>query len=502
MSNQNKIIWVEILRRRGTLLYSYLVHKGESLRENVRKALGIDFSIPNAKQVVTRIIIDASSAEKFRTLIFKELDRNPNYFDQYAINCLAYCKRLLFLAEEVSKKDVNGFSNGEIKLIYQEYVDRTLELIPFLNSFVLLNDILTEMIREGFEKERASKIFLEEVIIPAEINFVAQEIESILKIASKVNKKPELKRAVLSGNRRQTKEILDREAKVKILIEDHVAKFGWLTTQAYVGDFMKSGDVVDRLQNLLLEDPKKKLTDAKQRKQKAKRKFNELLRNPKVSIETRRLLKIASQYLYLRFYRIDVFWIAHYKVVDLYQEMAKRLGIEYDEILYLTPEEILASLEKTELVVSKGEIKKRRSNYALVTIDGRTRIYSGDEVDRLLEEERKKEKVLGEEIKGAVACKGKARGQVRIVMDPKVMGRMKRGDILVTNMTTPDLMQAIEKSAAIVTDEGGILCHAAIVSRELGIPCVIGTERATTIFKDGDLIEVDAERGVVRKLEK
>ncbi|GAG17127.1 unnamed protein product, partial [marine sediment metagenome] len=70
--------------------------------------------------------------------------------------------------------------------------------------------------------------------------------------------------------------------------------------------------------------------------------------------------------------------------------------------------------------------------------------------------------------------------------------------ILVTNMTTPDLMQAIEKVVAIVTDEGGILCHAAIVSREFGIPCVIATKIATKVLKDGDLVEVDADKGIVK----
>jgi pyruvate,water dikinase len=69
-------------------------------------------------------------------------------------------------------------------------------------------------------------------------------------------------------------------------------------------------------------------------------------------------------------------------------------------------------------------------------------------------------------------------------------------------MTTPDLMPAIEKAVAIVTDEGGMLCHAAIVSRELGIPCIIGTRNATSILRDGDLVEVDAEKGIVRKIKK
>lgn len=200
------------------------------------------------------------------------------------------------------------------------------------------------------------------------------------------------------------------------------------------------------------------------------------------------------------FYRIDVLWIAHYWAVNLYQEMGKRLSITYNGILYLTHEEILKSL-KGGLIIAKDEIRRRQTRFALVMLDGKAKIYAGDEVDELLEEEGvEKEATPERTIKGTVACQGKARGEVKIVMDPKIMGKVKRGDVLVTNMTTPDLMQAIEKVAAIVTDEGGMLCHAAIVSRELGIPCVIGTRVATKVLKDGDLVEVDAGEGIVRKL--
>ena len=67
-------------------------------------------------------------------------------------------------------------------------------------------------------------------------------------------------------------------------------------------------------------------------------------------------------------------------------------------------------------------------------------------------------------------------------------------------MTTPDYVPAMKRAAAIVTDKGGRTCHAAIVSRELKIPCVIGTKIATQVFKTGDIVEVDAERGIVKKI--
>jgi pyruvate, water dikinase len=79
---------------------------------------------------------------------------------------------------------------------------------------------------------------------------------------------------------------------------------------------------------------------------------------------------------------------------------------------------------------------------------------------------------------------------------------LKRGEILVSNMTHPDYIIGMRKSGAIVTDEGGISSHAAIISRELGIPCIIGTKIATKVFKDGDHVEVDANKGIVKVIKK
>lgn len=104
-------------------------------------------------------------------------------------------------------------------------------------------------------------------------------------------------------------------------------------------------------------------------------------------------------------------------------------------------------------------------------------------------------------MKGDTACAGKAKGAVRIILDVKELSKIKKGDILVANMTTPEYVVAMEKAAAIITDRGGILCHAAIVSREMGIPCIIGTNNATRVLKDGDLVEVDADKGIVRRIE-
>lgn len=105
-------------------------------------------------------------------------------------------------------------------------------------------------------------------------------------------------------------------------------------------------------------------------------------------------------------------------------------------------------------------------------------------------------------IKGMGTSPGKIRGMVKLILGISDINKIKEGDVLVTKMTTPDIVPMMKKAKAIITDEGGLLCHAAIVSREMNIPCIVGTNIATEILKDGDLIELDANKGIARKIIK
>lgn len=102
-------------------------------------------------------------------------------------------------------------------------------------------------------------------------------------------------------------------------------------------------------------------------------------------------------------------------------------------------------------------------------------------------------------LKGAAASTGMASGEVVVIHSPSEIDKIKEGNVLVTEMTTPDYVPAMKRASGIVTDKGGRTCHAAIVSRELGIPCVVGTDTATTVLKDVGVVTVDGKNGNVYK---
>jgi len=98
---------------------------------------------------------------------------------------------------------------------------------------------------------------------------------------------------------------------------------------------------------------------------------------------------------------------------------------------------------------------------------------------------------------GLAAAPGTATGIVRIITSGRDLDKVRQGDIMVTKMTMPDMVPGMKRAGAIVTDEGGMACHAAIVSRELGCPAVVGTKKATSVLKDGMEITVDGSKGMV-----
>ncbi|MEK7619083.1 MAG: PEP-utilizing enzyme [Patescibacteria group bacterium] len=195
----------------------------------------------------------------------------------------------------------------------------------------------------------------------------------------------------------------------------------------------------------------------------------------------------------------DVWIYLHAKEL-LLVEAARRLEIVKDDLLKFTAGEIGAMLgdgADTNLIQDRraalGFFLERGS---IVPLDAATSLHFW--------EVYAEEQVLGvvQEIRGTSVSRGRGvvRGRVRVLRDPTQSDSLHDGDVLVAPMTTPEYIFAMKRSCAIITDTGGLTSHAAIVSRELGIPCIVGTKIATKVLKDGDRVEVDAEKGIVRKV--
>jgi phosphohistidine swiveling domain-containing protein len=197
-------------------------------------------------------------------------------------------------------------------------------------------------------------------------------------------------------------------------------------------------------------------------------------------------IKILS---HIRWYARNNFEKTHELINPFFEKLAKNKNTTIDKIKFLTPPEIIKLVSGNDIDINKKF--NQRQNCFFIQKNG-VFIFSEESNLEIIYK-------LDFELSGSIANKGKYTGKVKIIIKPEELNKINKGDILITRMTTPKFfVPEIKKVGAIVTDEGGVTCHAGILSREINVPCIVGTKNATSILKDGDVIEVDANKGVIR----
>ena len=187
-------------------------------------------------------------------------------------------------------------------------------------------------------------------------------------------------------------------------------------------------------------------------------------------------------------------------ISKLLDKIAKIKKCDREDLRHLTLKELEDFIKKG--IFQKNEIRFRK-NFPYIYF--RDRVIHKNHIGRFLGKFGcrlgSEERITNfSEVKGSVANKGNARGTARIITNRGQLKKFQDKDVIVAHMTSPWYLPILRKASAIVTDEGGVTCHAAIISREFDVPCIVGCRIATRVLEDGDLVEVDANNGVVRKL--
>ncbi len=217
--------------------------------------------------------------------------------------------------------------------------------------------------------------------------------------------------------------------------------------------------------------------------------------------------ELINKYVFLRNDRVDYLKKAQVELRKVFEKVAENINERreikwnYEHIVYFLNKEIEDYLLNDGIPDNK-EIEKRMSgNYVYWHDESGSNISTDNdfiaETLRIINKEQK-----SEEIRGTIAFKGKTSGKARIILSKNDLHNIKKGDVLIARTTMPDYTPAMQIASAIVTDEGGLLSHAAIISREVKKPCIVGCKNATKILKTGDLIEVDADKGIVKILKR
>jgi phosphohistidine swiveling domain-containing protein/DNA-binding Xre family transcriptional regulator len=353
----------------------------------------------------------------------------------------------------------------------------------------------------GFDQKKIDEIALqnkltkEDVVIlttPVEMTFNNERTFLLLEIIKKIKKK-KIKFKNLD-------KFLENFVETDLQIKDYKIKFDYYKSNYASVEHITKNEIIKEVKKYLLD---KNLMNVeylrlkKYSKNQAKLiekilKKNRLKENP---------LYFFNRLTFWREYRKKVNLMGFHILDAILNSIEAKIGISKKYLQFLIFEEVDRALKG---FIGLDILKKRREDGLMVIFEEKSyKMLIGKEAESLKNEMFQKvevKKEIQKTFSGQVASRGYAKGIAKIVLDKKDFGKINEGDILVTSMTRPEFLPVIKKATGIITNEGGITCHAAIISRELGKPCIIGTKIATQLIKDGDVVEVRANHGTIRIL--
>jgi phosphohistidine swiveling domain-containing protein len=502
-SPSSDITWATAVLRRHTPLFLSFHISGQTL-DSIRRATGLPVGFTHLRRSGLALQYSQEELSAARSIIHRQVTNlGLQFFEDFSRLCESSSETLLQSAEKISAQVRSQSGDGQaLEALLQPYFDAAIAQASLLSTMsavqreleAFLDRFATARIADA-RKAAAVSSALKMTVAPT---YEVLNLEGIL----------DLGRIVQSQIIDYSDWIIEDPVRLLVRIAtdypsiwERIAKyendFGWMGRMYYAGEPISAADIVLRLQNILRYDCAGRLThiDVRRKEQLAeRRRAIECVDDP----EAQRLADVVASYIYLRSKRLDVFFIAHERVIEALRAAGRTLGLARpDDIIFLDWREIRRALrEGSGPAELQACADARRNGFELVAVAGviewipRAVSPQQQEAVRLSTSE--------DDVVGVTACGGSVRGLVRLVLTDQDMLDMIPGEILVTTSTTPSLMLAVEKAAGIVTDEGGMLCHAAIVSREFGIPCVIGTDNATRRLRTGDIIDMSAGEGKVK----
>lgn len=416
---------------------------------------------------------------------------------EYGTGTHALCDRLarISIEEMTPRKLMQAF----IGLRDFAYKITDIGLIPPASDIghSLFTKRMQTLIRSHVDAESRIPKLMNLLMISTRMTTSRREQLHLHRIALMISKKLRSHRPTAHAIRR----IIESTPAIARRIDSHLRRYAWLPYN-YQGPVWSTTDIIERITHLLdipvqfakvVREFSGELTTTRKEQVHA-------LRQLRFSPREKFICRVAQEFWYLKAYRADVRSRSNYFLDMILREIGRRYDIPWRLFRSADPEEVSRML-KTGKRLDTRELHRRSRELFWMCDHGKTRIWSG-QVARKKFHNLVEQKIIGSaaRITGQSAYPGIVRGRVRVVESVKDIHNVRRGDIMVSIATNPDLLPAMNRAAAFVTDAGGITSHAAIVAREMKKPCVIGTAYASRVLKVGDRVEVDANTGVVKKL--
>jgi phosphoenolpyruvate synthase/pyruvate phosphate dikinase len=462
MMDPEKIEWHVWHRRKRTPFLIYFMFHGASTRPLKR----FDHSVKEHGSCVDYIITRKSVLEDFRQKLWERFKTEPGFILQSMKDAYEQQEKDKEQWQALLAKDFSELSNTELSTEYTRYIERVLRYGGYIYTPLAIEPLLAQEVEKvlGDNKEDHDV-----VMTPVNESEMIEERKSLLRMA--VSKD-------LSG------------------MKEHVERFSFLKKKGMFMEFFDDAHYKEEIEKC--SSPEDELEKLEQDSESKKRSFQELLDRFPDDAYAQALLKTTNEAIFFRTWRTERIIQSSFYIVPLFKEIASRIGLsDHHDVLYVLPDELAALLEK-DRGADKELIAQRKDAFVMLILSEETLMLQGNDAKELLGRMKFTES-KSDEVKGTPAFRGKVKGKVVVVQGPEDYEKIAGCEVLVAHATVPDMVPYLDGVKGIVTEEGGILSHAAVISREMKKVCVIGTGNCTSVLKDGDVVEVDAEEGVVRK---
>lgn len=337
---------------------------------------------------------------------------------------------------------------------------------------------------------------------PLEDSFAVEEEKDLLNIALAIQESPSLMKAFTEGNIETITEHVEKDThSISLSLSQHIKKYAWVY-YAFAGPATTRAEYINFLIELVKAKPHDRLLEMENNTNTLRAEKDALIQKYAKDTYAQTLFKLAGTFVWAKPRRKDYQSCLYFYINEHYlAEIAKRVNATKEQLMSITFDDIESAL-RDKRINDSAKAAEILQEHILVPRDTGFDLYYGERAREINQMIRNPHVVTdtADSLKGMTGYKGYAQGRVVIINTPAEMNKLQEGDILVSVATTPSIVPAMRKAAAFVTDEGGLTCHAAIVAREMKKPCVIGTKIATQVLKDGDMVEVDADEGIVRIL--
>jgi phosphohistidine swiveling domain-containing protein len=516
-----KINWFWVHRRNASLHhFSFLMHglagKGWMPAVNFWFDNQIVIGVPGKGCYVFYDKDQLTTGQKYKD-VQKSIDKNSDFPKDFRRRTDEIFGAIFFKCMKIDEDNLSLLSNEELYRLFKEFIDAmmigpiiTVQLwgieACFDENYRIIK-FLKKRLRE-LKKEGEFQTYKEMLAVNTGETVAYTEQKNFYQVASELFENNEIKELFKFKDVKNISEDLIKYEYENKLFEKHIKKYEWVNTEYVSGGWTREKWVDLFRQAIVAEQsPGDKLKELLDNFSDLNKKRQDVLNELKPPKDVMHAINSLSELIAQRDWTKGYFTKALLSYNNLLDEIAERAGATRNDLLYCSYPEIDEYFRSGKIVSAEEITDRQKNGFAIVIKDGKMEIVSGKKnIEALIQTEN-----IGEpfekyvnisEFKGLVASKGKIKGVARVLEDASAISEFQKGEILVTYMTTIEFIPAFRKASAVVTDEGGMSCHAAIISREFGLPCIVGTKVATRVVQTGDDIEVDAEKGIVRILEK